>query len=501
MASLKKLAGQTAWYGLSSIFARLLNYLLTPYLTHYLPPSIYGEMTLVYAAIPFMNVVFTYGMETTFFRFSNRDGNAQKVFDTGSLSLFFTTLLLTGLVLLFRVPLADFLRVENHPQFITWVACIIGLDALCTLPYAKLRNDNRPRKYAFIRLTGIVVNIAAVVFFYSILPGLAAHHPGSIFDRMYDPNLGAGYVIIANIIMSALNFVMLLPEFLSVRIEWDPKLWKQMMFYALPIMVAGFGGMINETFDRIMLGWWGPGNEQAQRAQVGIYGACYKLSLLITLFIQAFRLGAEPFFFQQAREEGEGAKHTYARVLKFFVILLCGMFLFVTLYLDFWKHFLSKPVYWQGLKVVPILLVANMCLGVYYNLSIWYKLSKSTRAGATITIIGAVITLIINYIFIPRYSYMACAWATLSCYGSMMLISFFWGRKRYPVPYAAKKMLGYFAVMMALYAAQRGLVLLSTNIWVHFATGTALMLAFIGFILKAESRELKALPVVGKYIR
>lgn len=501
MASLKKLAGQTAWYGLSSIFARLLNYLLTPYLTHYLNPAIYGEMTLVYAAIPFMNVLFTYGMETTFFRFSNKDGNEQKVYDTGSLSLIFTTLLFTVALLMFKTPLAAVLRLDDHPQFITWTAYIIALDALCTLPFAKLRNDNRPRKYAFIRLAGILVNIAAVVFFYSILPGLAHNHPHSFIARWYDPTLGAGYVIIANIIMSGLNFIMLLPEFLSIRIKWDNRLWSQMMLYSLPIMIAGFGGMINETFDRVMLGWWGPGNEHAQKVQVGIYGACYKLSLLITLFIQAFRLGAEPFFFQQAREEGEGAKHTYARVMKFFVITVCSMFLFVTLYLDFWKHFISKPIYWQGLKVVPILLVANMCLGVYYNLSIWYKLSNSTRAGATITIIGAVITLIINYLFIPHFSYMACAWATFSCYASMMLISYFWGQARYPVPYAVKRMLGYFAVMMALYAAQLGLNMLSTHIWMHFATGTALMLAFLFFIIKAESKELKALPVVGKYIR
>ena len=292
------------WYGLSSIFARFLNYLLTPYLTYYLTAATYGEMSLVYAAIPFMNVVFTYGMETAYFRFSNKGVDERTVFNTAGLSLIFSTLFFTGLILFFRDPLANVLKVDAHPQFITWTAWIIALDTLSTLPFAKLRNDGRPRKYAFIRVAGIIVNIAFTVFFYTLLPKIATENPGSFLASWYDPNMGAGYVILANVIQSALTLLLLAPEFFSIRFEWDKKLWRELMVYSLPLMVAGFGGMINETFDRLMLGWWAPvATETEAKAQVGIYSACYKLSILITLFIQAFRMGAEPFFFQQAKGE------------------------------------------------------------------------------------------------------------------------------------------------------------------------------------------------------
>jgi O-antigen/teichoic acid export membrane protein len=231
------------------------------------------------------------------------------------------------------------------------------------------------------------------------------------------------------------------------------------MIYSLPLTVAGFAGMINETFDRIMLGWWSPATSiAAARSEVGIYSACYKLSILITLFIQAFRMGAEPFFFKQSLEEN--APKTYARVMKFFVLVITGMFLVVALYLDIWRYFIDKKM-WEGLKVVPILLFANMFLGIYYNLSIWYKLSNKTSAGAYITLIGAAITLIINYLFIPRFGYMACAWATFLCYGSMMAISYIWGQGKYPIPYAWKKLVAYMVIVAGLYFIHHWI----TSIW------------------------------------
>jgi len=457
-------------------------------------------MTMMYSAIPFMNVVFTYGMETAYFRFCNKGSDEKSVFNTAGLSLVFTTLILTATLLIFRLPIAELLRVADHPQFITWAALIIGLDTLTTLPFAKLRHEGRPRKYALIRVLGIVVNIALVVFFYTILPTIAAKDPTSFLAKWYDPNLGAGYVIIANLVQSALTLVLLAPEFLTIRFEWDGKLWKEMMIYSLPLMIAGFGGMINETFDRVMLGWWAPvHNLQEAKVQVGIYGACYKLSILISLFIQAFRMGAEPFFFHESK--GENASKTYARVMKFFVITICIMFLFVTMYIDIWKHLITNPKMWVGLKVVPILLVANMCLGVYYNLSIWYKLSHNTRAGATITLIGAALTLIINYTFIPRFGYMACAWATLICYGSMMLISYLWGQKVYPVPYATKKLLSYFAVMLVLFFVQWIITGLISIVLVKFITGSILMFLFLMLVYKAEGKELKGIPFIGRFIK
>jgi O-antigen/teichoic acid export membrane protein len=497
--SIKKLAGQTMWYGLSSIFARFLNYLLTPYLTYYLTAANYGEMSLVYSAIPFMNVVFTYGMETAYFRFSNKGVDERTVFNTAGLSLMFSTLFLTAIILFFRDPLAELLKVDAHPQFITWTAWIIALDTLSTLPFAKLRNDGRPRKYAFIRVAGIVVNIAFTVFFYTLLPKIAAENPGSFLASWYDPNMGAGYVILANLIQSALTLLLLAPEFFSIRFEWDKKLWRELMTYSLPLMIAGFGGMINETFDRLMLGWWAPvATETEAKVQVGIYSACYKLSILITLFIQAFRMGAEPFFFQQAK--GEDGPKTYARVMNYFVITICLMFLVVALYLDVWKHFITNPVMWQGLKVVPILLVANMCLGVYYNLSIWYKLSQNTRAGATITFIGAGITLLINALFIPYFGYLACAWATLACYGSMMLISYFWGQKVYPVPYATGKLLGFFGLMLGFYFVHAGICILTEERMIRIGSATVLVIIYLVYIVRVERNDLKRLPVIGKYL-
>lgn len=498
MASLKKLAGQTVWYGVSSIFARFLNYLLTPYLTHYLTTAVYGEMSLVYAAIPFMNVVFTYGMETAFFRFSNKDTNKQHVYNIGSLSLLFTTLIFTALLLIFKMPIASLLRVEEHPQFISWAAWIIALDTIATLPFAKLRNEGRPRKYAFIKVLGIVVNIALVVFFYTMLPRLAAN-PNSVFAKWYDPNLGAGYVIIANLVQNIITVLFLLPEFLAIRFEWDSKLWKEMLIYSAPLLIAGFGGMINETFDRIMLGWWSSApTEMAKKAEVGIYSACYKLSILITMFIQAFRLGAEPFFFQQAK--GEDAPKTYARVMNYFVITICLMFLVVALYLDIWKYFITNPKMWEGLKVVPILLIANMCLGVYYNLAIWYKLSHKTNAGATITIVGALITLIINWAFIPTLGYVACAWATMLCYASMMLISYFWGQKVYPVPYQTSRLLGFFGLMLLFFFVHRGICILTASFAIRFIAATVLVALYLAYILKTEKTDLKRLPLIGRII-
>lgn len=486
------------WYGISSIFARFLNYLLTPYLTSILTTAAYGEMNIVYSFIPFLNVVFTYGLETAFFRFSNKENDNKKVFNTISVSILSSTLLLTSLLLLGKDLFAHLLRIQNHPEFITWAAWVIALDTLSTIPFAKLRNDGRPRKYAFIRVMGILVNIALVLFFYSFLPKIAADNPSSIFAKWYDPKLGAGYYILANLIQSGLTLLLLLPEFLSVRFEVDKKLWRQILLYSLPIMIAGFGGMINETFDRIMLGWWAPVHSvEEAKVQVGIYAACYKLSILITLFVQAFRMGAEPFFFQQAK--GEEAPKTYARVMDYFVITICFMFLLVVLYLDIWKHFIAAKM-WSGLAVVPILLVANMCLGVYYNLSIWYKLSHKTTAGATITIFGAALTLIINFVFIPIYGYVACAWATLACYASMMLLSFIWGQKVYPVPYNTKRMLNNFGAMWLVYALHRTITQHTNGLLIYVFSGTVFLILYAVYLFKNEKENLQQLPFIRKFI-
>ncbi len=486
------------WYGVSSIVARFLNYLLTPYLTRQLTTAAYGEMGLIYAAIPFITNIFSYGMETTFFRYTNKEEDDQNVYNTTALSLITSTLLLSALLLLFQQPLASLLRVEEHPEFIRWSAYIIALDTLALMPFSKLRNDNRPKKFALIKFANILVNIGMTVFFYSVLPSIAKSSPDSFLASWYNPQLGVGYVLLANLIASGVTLLLLIPEILQIQIKWDKKLWREMIIYSLPIMIASFGGIINETFDRIMLSWWSPAvTEIAKKEEVGIYNACYKLSILITLFVQAFRMGAEPFFFKQAK--GEDAQKTYARVMDYFVITICMMFLVVTLYLDIWKHFIQNQRMWVGLKIVPILLIANMCLGVYYNLSIWYKLSHKTNAGATITFIGAAVTLVINFFFIPYYGYMACAVATLACYGSMMAISYFWGQKVYPVPYKVSKIAAFFLVMLGCYFIHIIFSNYVEIVWARYAVATILLAAYVLFILKKEGKELKKLPVIGKY--
>ncbi|RTL58585.1 MAG: polysaccharide biosynthesis protein [Sphingobacteriales bacterium] len=499
MSSIKKLAGQTIWYGASSIAARFLNYLLTPYLTLKLSDSGYGEMSLVYAAIPFLNVIFTYGIETAYFRYVQKDEFKKDIYNTATVSLLSSTLFLTALLIFFNSSLANIISIKEHPEYITWSAFIIAFDTLSTLPFAKLRQDGRPVKFAFVRISGIIINILVTYFFLSVCPRIYAENPNSVLLLFYKPEIGVGYVIIANLVQSIITLLLLSKEFLQFRWQFNKELWKQMMIYSLPLIVAGFGGMINETFDRIMLGWWAPvKNEIAARAEVGIYSACYKLSILISLFIQAFRMGAEPFFFKQA--EGQDAHKVYARVMKFFVIIITVMFLVVALYLDVWKYFIQNKKMWTGLKVVPILLLANMFLGIYYNLSIWYKLTNKTMAGAWITVIGAVITLIINYIFIPHFSYMACAWATFACYGSMMVISYVWGQKHYRIPYATKKLTAYIVIVVLLFFIHKGINAAIDNTLLKYISATLLLGAYCLFIVRIERKEFQKLPFIGKYI-
>ena len=498
MSGIKKLAGQTLWYGLSSIAARLINYLLTPYLTYKLSIEIYGEQSIIYSFIPFMNIIFIYGMETAFFRFSNNK-DQQQVYNATSISLIVSTIFLCTLLILFRMPIAMALQIDANPEYIILAAAIIGIDALCVIPFAKLRQENKPLKFAFIKIGGIFVVVFATYFFISICPNLVANNPTHWMAQYYRADWAVGYILLANLIQNIIVLLLLSKEFFGFEWKFNKALWKEIMVYSLPLIIVGFGGMINEVFDRLMLGWLAPVSSlKAAKTEVAIYSACYKLSILITLAVQAFRMGAEPFFFKQSQESN--APKIYARVMKLFVITLCFMFLMVVLYLDIWKQFIRNPNMWVGLQVVPILLLANMFLGIYYNLSVWYKLSNKTMAGALITIIGAAITLGINWFFIPYYSYLACAWATFSCYGIMMVISFVWGQKAYPIPYAWKKLIAYIIIVVAIFFIQKGLLYFYDPFWFKLSTGTLLLVVFTWFILLVEQKEFKRLPVIGKYI-
>ena len=488
------------WYGLSSIAARLIIYLLTPYLTYSpnIKTSDFGKMALIYSALPILNILFTYGFETAYFRFS-KDENKDTIYSTAFISLFSTTILFTLLLWLNQAGFAHIIGLENFPELIQLAILIIAFDTLSIIPFAALRQQGRPKKFAFVKITGILINIFSTFFFISYCSHAIRQDPNSWVSLFYDTKTNPiVYVLLANLLQSIITLLFLSSEIAQVKLKFNIKLWKEMMAYSLPLIIVGMGGMVNETFDRLMLQWWLPGDALARDTQVGIYSACYKLSILITLFIQAFRMGAEPFFFKQA--EGQNPQRIFARVMKFFVIIISLMFLAVSLYMPIWKHFIG-PKYWTGLAVVPILLLANMFIGIYYNLSVWYKLSNKNSAGAYITVGGALLTTIINFIFIPHYGYMACAWATFICYGSMMAASFIWGQKEYPIPYAWKKLTAYIVIVILLFFTHKGITALWANQLFSLVIATILVSIYLWFIGNVEKKELSNLPFIGKFFK
>ncbi|MDN3658990.1 oligosaccharide flippase family protein [Ferruginibacter paludis] len=501
MSNIKKLASQTMWYGLSSIAARLINYLLTPYLTYSenIKTSDFGKMALIYAALPILNILFTYGFETAYFRFSSKEENKDTIYNTAFLSLLSSTIVFTALLWFNQASFGNIIGLGNYPQIVQLGIFIIAFDTLSTIPFARLRQQGRPMKFAFVKITGILINIFFTWFFISYCSHAVKQDPNSWISIIYDTSINPiVYVVLANLIQSVVTLLFLSTEIAAIRFKFDTRLWKEMMVYSLPLIIVGMGGMVNETFDRLMLKWWLPGDALANDTQVGIYSACYKLSILITLFIQAFRMGAEPFFFKQA--EGQNPQRVFARVMKFFVIIISLMFLAVSLFMPIWKNFIG-PKYWDGLSVVPILLLANMFIGIYYNLSVWYKLGNKTSAGAWITVGGALLTTIINYLFIPKYGYMACAWATFFCYGSMMVASFIWGQKEYRIPYAWKKLVAYIVIVVLLFFAHKGITAVWNNKFFSLTIATILTGCYMWFIGTVEKKELPQLPVVGKYFK
>lgn len=496
MSSVKKLAGQTIWYGFSSIFGRFLNYLLTPLLATIFASADYGKITTLFAIAAFLNILYTYGLETAYFRFAAKDPEP-KVYNTALSSIIITTTLLTVTFLFFSQTIAGFLEIPKQPEYVRWVMLIVALDSLAILPFCKLRFEGHPRKFAFIKVLNILINIGFVLFFLVVCKNA---EKGTFLSVLYSPKIGLGYVILANLAASAVTLLLLSKELVRFRFTIDKKFWKELMHYSWPLIIVGLGGMVNELIDRFMLLKLIPGSTEQAYSQSGIYGANYKLAVLIVLFIQAFRLGAEPFFFKQSTQEN--AQRTYARVMKFFVIACCFCFLGVVLFLDLWKYFMgsSHPEYWTGLKVVPILMLAKLFLGVYYNLSVWYKLTNQNLIGAWITLGGAAITILINFLFIPSIGYMACAIATICCYGFMMIASYKLGQKYYPIPYAWKKLTAYVVICVLLFGIHRLGIYVVPSIWFSHILGLLLIVAFTLFILRIERKELQKLPIIGKFI-
>ena len=462
MNPLKKLASQTAIYGLSSVVGRLLNYLLVPLYTRYFLPAEYGVVTELYAYVAFLVVMLTYGMETAFFRFSKKE-ETTKVYSTTLISLLISSVVFVGLIFLNSSAISEWLGYVNHPEYIQFFALIIGMDAVASISFAKLREQDKAMRFAFIRIVNIMVNIGLNLYF--------------IVYQEY----GIAYIFIANLVASVITLAMLFPEMISSSWVFDKKLWKKMMIYALPLLIAGLAGMTNETIDRVLLKHLLPNTEIAA-SELGLYGAFYKLSIIMILFIQTFRFAAEPFFFAQEKE-GKSRK-IYADVMKYFTIIMAFIFLGVTIFYDIIKGFLGTEYHDErGFLVVSILLLANLFLGIYYNLSIWYKLTEKTKYGAYLSIFGAIITLSLNFTLIPVLGFVGCAWATLVCYFSMTVASYYLGKRHFSVPYQVKRITLYLFGMLCVYFC---IYFTNLNMWIN----SLFLLGFVIFVYRLEKPKL-----------
>ncbi|MEQ8623779.1 MAG: polysaccharide biosynthesis C-terminal domain-containing protein [Vicingaceae bacterium] len=486
MKALQKLAGQTAIYGLPSIIGRLLNYLLVPLHTGKFLPSEYGEITEMYAYVAFLVVILTYGMETAYFRFQSRsENNHSTVYSTILISLFGSTSIFIFLATYFSIDVAGFLKYPDNQEYVIWFAFIVGLDAISSIALARLRIENRATRFAAINMLSILVNIGLNLFWIGYcIPAYEEGTSNFLIDNFFSPNIGIGYVFIANLFSSIIKFLLLSPQFAKMRARFNRSLLKEMLLYGSPLLISSIAIMVNENADKILLKWLLVDDIGKYRATavVGIYGACYKLSIIISLFIQAFRYAAEPFFF--AEEKEKNARETYAKIMKYFIIVCAAIFLMVVLYIDIFKHFLAKE-YWSGLHIVPILLFANIFLGIFYNLSVWYKLSGKTKYGAYIASFGAVITIVLNLVLIPKIGYIGSAWATLICYLSMVIISYLFGQKYFKINYPLKSIFFYIGFSVLLYFTSNWLVaeLSSTSTYV---LNTILMLLFLGIVVVLE---------------
>lgn len=482
MSLYKNLFKQTFIYGIATVIPRMISFFLTPLYVEYLKgTSQYGEMTVIFSWMVFFNVLLSYGMETAFFRFYNKEANKQNVIETSMISVFWSSLAFLGLALLFKNSLAGWLKID--PQYISYTIWILVLDALVVVPFCKLRANQRPMKYALIKIGNVMTNLLLNVFFLVVLPKLAAQSPESFLNTIYSDSFLIGYVFVANLMASLVTLLVFIPDYFKLRWKFDYTLWKQLIQYGLPVLFAGLAFGVNEHFDKIMLDHLLP--VSVAKSEVGAYAACYKIGLFMVLYRTAYTLGIEPFFFSHAGNEN--APQTYATVTKYFVIFGSLIFLGVVVFSDIIKIFLvPNPAYWEAMKVVPLIILANFFLGIYTNLSVWYKLIDKTKIGAYISAFGAVVTLVLNYLLIPKFSYMGSAIATLAAYGSMMVISYYLGNKQYPIPYDKKRIFGYLALSTLL----AGLSFYVTVLRESYIFGIAAMLVFGYFIYYNEKETL-----------
>lgn len=499
MNPIKKLAGQTAIYGIPSILGRILGYLLVPLYTTVFKAGEYGTVNVFYSYASFLMVILTYGMETAFFRFHEQENDKEKVFSTGMISLLVSSVVFLFAISVYSHPIARLIDYAEHPEYVIWFAWILALDAIAAIPFARLRAQNRPARFATIKFTGIIINIVLNLFLILFCPFVLKHHENGflsgIIRHFYRQDWGIEYIFISNLVASGVTLILLFPEIAKTRWKLSPALWRKMFLYAFPLLFAGMAGIVNETFDRLLLRYLLPKN--IATVQVGIYAACYKISILMTIFIQAYKYAAEPFFFNLAKEKD--AKETYARIMDYFIITVSLIYLGTMVYLDDFvlPLLVRSKEYWAGKGVIPVLMMANLFLGAYYNLSIWYKLTGKTIWGAWLSVIGAVITLVLNFWWIPLssdhliYGYYGSAWATFICYGSMMILSYLIGQKYFPVRYNLLKFFGYLGLAFMLYY-------ISTFVHIghrvaSIAFHTLLIIIFMAVVMVVEKVSIKQL--------
>ncbi len=480
MGKLKRLAGDTVLYGLGSILPKFLNFLLVRLHTGVFLPAEYGVLTNLYAYVTFINVLFTFGMETAYFRFASKpDADENKIFNLAQTVVVSISLILSIVIIIFAKPIAIRLDLKGQSNYIIWIVAILFIDAVVAIPFARLRLQKRPLKFAFGRILNILILVCLNVYF---------------LKYAYDPSVSVAYVFIANLTANAFYLIF----FSKTLINWRPAYQKQtssaMFSYAYPIMITGLAGMTNEMFSRLTLQWWLPNNfypGKTSEYALGIFGACYKFSVIMSLVIQAFKYAAEPFFFANATDKS--SPQLFAKVNHYFIIVCCVILVGVSINLDLLKLFLGRKEYWEGLGVVPILLLGYLFLGIYYNMSVWFKLNDKTYYGTVITVGGAIITFVANYLLIPYFGYIGSSWATFICYFSMTVACYFIGQKYYPIPYRIVKDAGYILLASFLIYATNKLII--ENQWLATAAHIVIVSSFILLAYLLERKELNLLPV------
>ena len=482
MAGIKSLIKDTAIYGVSSIVGRFLNWCLVPMYTYMFPTEQYGIVTNIYAYVALVLIILLYGMETGFFRFANHERwkNPMQVYSTTLISVGSSSLMFVALACLFSSDIAGALNCGEHPSYIWMMAVAVGIDAFSSLPFSYLRYKKRPVRFAMLKFANIGLNIGLNLFFLVLCPWIWKQAP-DLISWFYDPGFGIGYIFLANMISSMVVMLLLLPE-LRVSYTFNFQLWREMLRYSYPLLILGVAGIMNQTIDKILLPFLIDDPVEASQ-QLGIYGANYKIAIVMVMFIQAFRFAYEPFIFDKNKEAGGDKRQAYSDAMKFFIIFGLFIFLGVMFFLDLLKYFIS-PRYFEGLQVVPIVMAAEFFFGIFFNLSLWYKLTDRTIWGTWFSLGGLAITLIINVVFVPQYGYVACAWGALCCYGAMMTASYLIGQKKYPINYHLSRLMLYILSAGALYGVA---VLLTTDSHiVNFGLRGLLLLAYGALIWKKE---------------